>query len=87
MRKITSIFLALILTFAFSVSVFAAHDIYDAYGNIIGTCDNTYYNVSHIGLPSTTTSTHRHTTGAVCTITNYGYNHVKTFCNKTAVFA
>lgn len=77
MKKITSIFLALILTFVFSVSVFAAHDIYDTHGNIIGTCDNIYYNVSHSGKPTTTTSTHRHTTGAVCTITTYGYNHVK----------
>lgn|GEM_PF-3818169 len=78
MKRIASLFFALVLTFVFSISVFAAHDIYDANGNIIGTCDNVYYNVSHSGKPTMTTSTHRHTTGAVCTITYYGYNHVKT---------
>lgn len=78
MKRITSIFLALILTFTFSVSVFAEHDVYDDKGNKIGTCTNPYYKVSHSGKPTMTTSTHTHTTGAACTITYYAYKHVKT---------
>lgn len=78
MRKITSIFLALVLTFALSISVYAEHDVYDNNGNRIGTCTNPYYNVSHSGKPSITTYTHKHTTGADCTITYYTYKHIKT---------